>query len=483
MPFLLLIPRGAGCVEEYRRPPGFPRNRTTDPKTDHAIDIKGEMTNMKISCLKEDLAHGLSVVNHAVPNRAPLPITQNVLLCAKDSKLKLSATNLEIFIITWAGAVVQEEGEITVPARLLTDLVNSLPNERIDLDLPEGSGLLHLTCARAKAHINSVDAKEFPPTPEVDEGMTVMMDPQALRTAISRTAFAAAAEDSRPALTGVEMKLSGSKFTMAAADGFRLAVHRGELAAEVESEATAIIPARTLTYLYRLLGNQEEPVAIAISTGNRHAMFRMQNTQVISQLIKGQFPDYEQLIPQKHETRTIFDSRELLRATRTAAIFAKGGSNIIRLEMEPRGKDEMDAKAIISAKSEEHGDNRDEITPESVEGNPGQNSLQQQLPAGGADRAEPQQGGTGDHGLHQPGGIKIHGVRGIRNGPDANVCKVVKNDGPKTPITPVTKRPANRPTLHSALHELLQPLHQESSAISKNLHPDAPGAVTPQHGG
>ena len=361
---LILIPPGAGCVEESRRPPSFPRNLATD----HATDIKGEMTNMKISCLKEDLAHGLSVVNHAVPNRTPLAITQNVLLCAKDSKLKLSATNLEIFITTWAGAVIQEEGEITVPARLLTELVNSLPNERIDLELPEGSGLLHLACAQATAHINGIDAKEFPPIPEIDEGMTVLVDPQALRTAISRTAFAAAAEDSRPVLTGVEMKLSGSKFTMAAADGFRLAVHRGELAAEVESEATAIIPARTLTYLYRLLGNQEEPVEITISTARRYAMFRMQNTQVLSQLIKGDFPNYDQLIPQKHETRTIFDSRELLRVTRTAAIFAKGGSNIIRLEIEPQGEDEMTATAIISAKSEEHGDNRDEITPESVEG-------------------------------------------------------------------------------------------------------------------
>ena len=324
---------------------------------------------MKISCLKEDLAHGLSVVNHAIPNRTPLAITQNVLLCAKDSKLKLSATNLEIFITTWAGAVIQEEGEITVPARLLTELVNSLPNERIDLELPEGSGLLHLACAQAKAHINSIDAKEFPPIPEIDEGMTVLVDPQALRTAISRTAFAAAAEDSRPVLTGVEMKLSGSKFIMAAADGFRLAVHRGELAAEVESEASAIIPARTLTYLYRLLGNQEEPVEIAITAAKGHAMFRMPNTQVISQLIKGDFPDYDLLIPQKHETRTIFDSRELLRATRTTAIFAKGGSNIIRMEMEPAGKDEMNARAIISAKSDEYGDNRDEITPESIEGN------------------------------------------------------------------------------------------------------------------
>ena len=117
----------------------------------------------------------------------------------------------------------------------------------------------------------------------------------------------------------------------------------------MESEATAIIPARTLTHLNHLLGNQEEPVEIAITTGKRHAMFRMQNTQMVLQLMQGAFPNYDQLIPQKHDTRTIFDSKELLRATKMAAIFAKGGSDIIRLEMEPRGKDEMAAKAITSA--------------------------------------------------------------------------------------------------------------------------------------
>ena len=229
--------------------------------------------------------------------------------------------------------------------------------------------MLHLTCAQVKARINSALAKEFPPIPGIDESQTILIDPQELRTAISRTAFVAArTEQSRPVLTGVLMKLSGSEFTMAATDGFRLAVHRGRLAAEVVPQLTAVIPAQTLTHLYRLLGNQEEPVEITISTARRYAMFRMQNTQVVSQLIKGDFPNYDQLIPQKHETRTIFDSRELLRVTRTAAIFAKGGSNIIRLEIEPQGEDEMTARAIISAQSEEHGDNRDEITPESVEG-------------------------------------------------------------------------------------------------------------------
>ena len=395
MPYLLLIPQGAGCVEESRRPPSFPRNLATDLATNH----KGETTNMKISCLKEDLAHGLGVVSHALPTtRVLMHITQNVLLSAKDSKLKLSSTNLEMFITTSIPAVIQEEGEITVPARLLIELVNSLPNERVDLDLPEGSGFLHLTCAQIKAHINSTLAKEFSLIPDIDESQDVLINSQELRTAIARTAFAVArTEQSRPVLTGVEMKLSGSKFSMSATDGFRLAVHRGQLAHQVLGVVpplTAIIPAQTLTHLSRLLGNRlyrllgdrllekqdaqqdelEELVEIAISTANRYAVFRMQNTQVISHLIQGDFPSYDELIPQKHETRTIFDSRELLRVTRTAAIFAKGGSNIIRLEIEPEypdGHDQPDtmpATAIISAKSEEHGDNKDEITPESVEG-------------------------------------------------------------------------------------------------------------------
>ena len=359
---------------------------------------------MKISCLKEDLAHGLGVVSHALPTtRVLMHITQNVLLSAKDSKLKLSTTNLEMFISTSIPAVIQEEGEITVPARLLIELVNSLPNERVDLDLPEGSGFLHLTCAQIKAHINSALAKEFPLIPDIDESQDVLIDSQELRTAIARTAFAVArTEQSRPVLTGVEMKLSGSKFSMSATDGFRLAVHRGQLAHQVLGVVpplTAIIPAQTLTHLSRLLGNRlyrllgdrllekqdaqqdaqqdelEELVEIAISTANRYAVFRMQNTQVISHLIQGDFPSYDELIPQKHETRTIFDSRELLRVTRTAAIFAKGGGNIIRLEIEPEypgGHDQPDtmpATATISAKSEEHGDNRDKITPESSDGN------------------------------------------------------------------------------------------------------------------
>ena len=147
---------------------------------------------MKISCLQENLSRGLGVVGRAVANRATLPVTQNVLLSIDQSMLKLSATNLEIAITTWVGAMIEEPGSITVPARLLTEFVNSLPNDKIDLQLEQGSGLLQISLGSSNAHINTTDASEFPPIPTVDDGIPAAVDPVVLKSAIARVAFAAA---------------------------------------------------------------------------------------------------------------------------------------------------------------------------------------------------------------------------------------------------------------------------------------------------
>jgi DNA polymerase-3 subunit beta len=323
---------------------------------------------MKLSCLQENLSRGLAIVGRAVAARATLPITQNVLLSTDQSMLKLSATNLEIAITTWIGAMIEEEGSITVPARLLTEFVNSLPNDRIDLELPTGSGVLQLTCARAEARIHGADASEFPPIPTVEDGVAARVDPQMLRSAISRVTFAAATEESRPVLTGVEVKLSGNRFTLAAADGFRLAVQHGGLAERVDSDIGVIIPARTLNELNRLLGDQEEAVEIMMTPARGQVLFRVQGIELVSQLLQGSFPNYDQLIPKSYQTRAVFDLQSLLRATRTAAIFARDGSNIIRLQVVADANGEAPGKAIISARSEEVGDNQDEVDIESLEG-------------------------------------------------------------------------------------------------------------------
>ena len=326
---------------------------------------------MRLSCLQENLSRGLAVVGRAVATRSTLPITQNVLLSVNQSMLQLSATNLEVAITTWTGAMVEDEGSVTVPARLLTEFVNSLPNERIDLELQPGSGVLQLTCARSQARIHGADAAEFPPIPTVEEGVGAQVDAPALRAAIARVAFAAATEESRPVLTGVEMKFEGDRFSLAAADGFRLAVHQGVLREPVASEIKVIVPARTLNEVNRLLGDQEEPVEITMTPAKGQVLFRIkggETVEVVSQLLQGSFPNYQQLIPEKHDTRAVLDSPALLRAVRTAAIFARDGSNIIRLELSPANGGGDKGKVIISARSEEVGDNQDEVDAEVIEG-------------------------------------------------------------------------------------------------------------------
>ncbi|MQF91247.1 MAG: DNA polymerase III subunit beta, partial [SAR202 cluster bacterium] len=265
---------------------------------------------MKITCLQENLSRGLAVVGRAVANRATLPVIHNVLLNVDQSMLKLSATNLEIAMTTWVGAKIEEEGSITVPARLLSEFVNSLPNDPINLQLDEGSGLLEISSGSSKAHINITDASEFPPIPTVDDGIAAEVDPFVLRSAITRVAFAAATEESRPVLTGVELKLDESKFTMAAADGFRLAVHHGALLKPVPEEMSVIIPARTMNELNRLISDREEPVEILMTPAKGQVMFRIRGgdtVEIVSQLLQGTFPNYEQLIPQSYTTRAVMD--------------------------------------------------------------------------------------------------------------------------------------------------------------------------------
>ena len=315
---------------------------------------------MQLSCLQENLNRGLSVVARAVAARTTLPITQNVLLVTDQSRLKLVATNLEIAIACWIGAKVEEEGTITVPAKLLTEFVNTLPSEKIDINLIPKSKTLVLKCARFEARISGVEASEFPPIPQVEDGISTKVEVDELRQGINKVVFAAATEESRPVLTGINTEFEGATMTLAAADGFRLAVYKLPLAAPVNERSEIIIPSRTLAELSRLLPDQEEPVEIIVNQARSQVLFRLKNIELISQLVQGTFPKYAQLIPQSHNTRSVVDVSQFLRAARTASIFARDGSGIVRLVVTPGGE-LTPGKLTISARSEEIGDDVGEI--------------------------------------------------------------------------------------------------------------------------
>ncbi|MEE8419372.1 MAG: DNA polymerase III subunit beta [Dehalococcoidales bacterium] len=315
---------------------------------------------MKVSCLQENLSRGLAIVGRAVAARTTLPITNNVLLVTDQSRLKLVATNLEMAISYWVGAKVEEEGAITVPARLLTEFVNSLPEDTIDISLSPQTKTLGLKCARFEARISGVDADEFPPIPSVDGGIVTSLDVESFRQAINQVAFAAASEESRPVLTGVDALFENDQLTLAAADGFRLAVYKLPLSNPVSESTEVIIPARILTELSRMMADGEEKVEVIINAAKSQAMFRLKNIELVSQLIQGTFPKYAQLIPESHTTKVIIDVPEFLRAARTASIFARDGSGIVRLVVTP-GSEPAPGKLTISARSEEIGDDVGEI--------------------------------------------------------------------------------------------------------------------------
>jgi len=257
-------------------------------------------------------------------------------------------------ISCWIGAKVEEEGAITVPARLLAEFVSSLPSDKVDISLSPRTKTLGLKCARFEARISGVDAKDFPPIPRIEDGITTKVEVDALRQGISRVVFAAASEESRPVLTGVDAEFDGNLLTLAAADGFRLAVYKLPLISPVSQKTEVIIPARTLAELNRLMADQEEAIEIAVNPNKSQALFRLKNIELVSQLVQGTFPKYGQLIPQSYNTRVVVDVAQFLRATKTASIFASDGGGIVRLVIAP-------GKITISARSEEIGDDVGEI--------------------------------------------------------------------------------------------------------------------------
>ena len=322
---------------------------------------------MNFAVTKENFSTGLDTVGRAVATRATLPITQNVLLKAKDGALELVATNLSISIRTRIPAIVQEEGEITLPAKLLSDYIASMDNVRIDCSESDEGKKITIAGGRAKANMNYTEASEFPPFPNPEDNVRTTMAPKDLRRAIDMVAFAAATEESRPVLTGISMTVGGKATIMAAADGFRLAVLQRDAEAEPDDDAeetSAIIPAQSMNELRRLLPSDDSPVEILTSRKGGQMMFKFNDgnpIELTTNLLQGTFPNYDQLIPENHTTKIVVNAKEMLRLARTAAVFSRDGSNILRLEMTkiPEGTEgESTAQGYlkISGRSDEIGE-------------------------------------------------------------------------------------------------------------------------------
>lgn len=320
---------------------------------------------MNVSVMQENLARGLGIVSRAVSSRATLPILANVLLKTENSGLKLTATNLEIGINCWVPGKVEAEGEITVPAKLLTDLVSSLPNQKIDLVLSAKDRTLKVSSGGSRSSIKGIDADEFPVVAAIGDTPATTVDARALRDALAEVVFAAASDESRPILTGVLTKLSGDSMTLAAADNYRIAVRTCVLGKPVNPELLIVVPARSYAELMRILPDAEQQIEVTVTPNKSQVLFHVEGIDLVSRLIEGQFPNYEPVIPTGHGSRAVIDREAFLAGARRASIFARDSANIVKVEL---GGEAGDGVAI-TAHAADIGDNADNLEA-NVEGSP-----------------------------------------------------------------------------------------------------------------
>ncbi len=313
---------------------------------------------MRVSVLQENLQRGLSIVSRAISARPTLPILANVLITTDDERLQLSATNLELGITAWIGAQVAEPGKITIPARTLQDLVNTLPPERVDMDLDVRTRTLHLVCGMKSANIKGMDANEYPAMPKFEADRAITIDAHVFKEMIEQVAFSAAREDNRPILTGVLLRFEDDVLTMAAADGYRLSVRTADLvmSAGTNVDEPIIVPGRTLQELARIISDEDDEVLITPPDDRGQVQFSLKNVVVVSQVIEGKFPDYEAIIPRSYETMVLCYTDELLAACKSSEVFAKDSANSARILFEPSGQPDVPGRVVVAGQSQEKGD-------------------------------------------------------------------------------------------------------------------------------
>jgi len=289
---------------------------------------------MKVTCAASTLGQGLHTVARAVSARTTLPILNNVLLQTSTQGLQLTATNLEIGIREVVAAEVEEEGGITVPARLLTDFVSAHPDEPLTLTLDKKTQSLAVHSPHFDVVIRGIDPADFPPVPVAGDGRKVSVPQADLRQAIEQTVVAASTDEGRPVLTGVYVQLNGGKATLAATDGHRLAVRNLALQTGGGDVETVIIPARALAELSRILKAGSEAIDLTVGAQRNQVFFKSGETELMSRLIEGTYPNYQQVIPSQSTTTITAKTQDLLFTTRVVSLFSKDAANVIKFKAE-----------------------------------------------------------------------------------------------------------------------------------------------------
>lgn len=310
---------------------------------------------MIASILQENLLRSLNKAGRIVPIKPQLPIIQNVLITTDTGRLKIVATNLETTEIIFIGAKVEKEGGICVPSRLLSEFVSTLPQSTVHLEAKEGS--LTVRCDGFRAVLPGTPATEFPPVSEAVKKTEFTVEKEDVLAAAALVIFSAATDEGRPILTGVRIIEENGEATLAATDGYRLSVKR--LSLKTKEPLRLIVPARALGEVIKASAEDKVIKTISVTRqGEGQVSFVIGDTEIRTRLIDGEYPDFEKIIPTKHNTRVLLDKKTLEKAVKSAAIFARDNANIVRFHIENQtmtisantpqiGEDQIDVEAKV----------------------------------------------------------------------------------------------------------------------------------------
>ncbi|MFA6027384.1 MAG: DNA polymerase III subunit beta [Patescibacteria group bacterium] len=311
---------------------------------------------MKISCTQENLHRGLNVISHLAAKNTNLPILNNVLIKTKEGGVVLSATNLEIGINCLVRAKVEKEGVFTAPANLLANFISLLSSEeKVDIELINKE--LIIQSGNQKTKIKGEDASEFPLIPDVAKEDRYVVKSADLKEALSQVVFASSLDETRIEISGILFNFNKNGLTLAATDSYRLAEKKVSCK-EKGKDKQIIIPQRTAAEFLRILAitNEED---VQIYTNDNQVLFSLDQIEVVSRLIEGNYPDYTQIIPKQEKTQIITEKSELITVIKRAALFSKSGINDVNLEFN------IDKQLIVvKAASSQVGENLNELPAE-----------------------------------------------------------------------------------------------------------------------
>lgn len=286
---------------------------------------------MKVQLLTANLQNKLSFLNRGISSKAQLPILQNFLLETKTDKIKLSSTDLEIGIEIYCPATIEEPGEVTIPAKLFTELVNSLSDDTLTLETKEKTLALHTK--RTDSVFQTLSSEEFPKLYEEKGEKLATLEGKHIKSELSSVVFSASIDTTRPALSGILVRQEAQGFLLVATDGYRLSLRHYKVAeTKIDESSSFIIPARVFRELLSMKEDDSE-ITMYVSEQNNQILFEQGETTLIGRLIEADFPNFEKIIPSDFSVNVSFEREELLKAVKTCSVFARDSANIIKLSL------------------------------------------------------------------------------------------------------------------------------------------------------